>query len=338
MTLVGRRLTITLSLLLVLTACEPRGEIRTITGDTMGTTYNVKIFDKSFPRNIQFVIDEELERINLLMSTYIEDSQISQFNRMETMDPMPIDPDLAYVLEYALELSANTGGLYDPTVGPLVDLWGFGPQGPTRQPSLEDLTQARINVGAKLLNLQAKQNPPTLSKAQKGVAIDLSSIAKGFAVDEISLLLEEKGFVNHLVEIGGEMTALGKKGRKPWIAGIETPNKGSRSVMYTLALENQSIATSGNYRNYLEYDGTTFAHTIDPAMGMPVDTDIASVTVVAETCMVADALATALMTMSVKSAQEYATINGVNALLIAKTDDGAWETISVGSFPEVTAP
>ena len=320
------------SLLLVafalLTACDDTTDrLSQLSGPTMGTSWSVKF--TGTPENgvpaLKSAIESSLEDINQEMSTYLPDSAISRFNGLEAGGSLVLPSDFAMVLDEALGLAEATDGAYDVTVGPLVNLWGFGPDPERFEPPPEaDIEAARARVGWDKLKLNGDQ------LAQPGgVYLDLSSIAKGFAVDKVAEVLENAGIKNYLVEIGGELRAGGRKPYgQPWRIAVERPIPGVREMEKVIALKDLSIATSGDYRNFFEDDGTLYSHTIDPRTGYPVGHQLGSVTVLHSSCMVADGLATALTVLGPEKGRAFAEARELPALFIVRTDDGPEEIMT----------
>lgn len=269
----------------------------TFSGSTMGTSYRVVYLDKD-ERDFKKAVDSILVDFNNSLSTYIEDSEISRFNRG---DSLKFNSIYFYpVLQSSKEIYNKTAGAFDPTVGPLVNLWGFGPGGP----SLKD----SINIKDKLVLVDFKAikfDSLRVKKEKPGMYLDFSAIAKGYGVDIIAAYLEKKGIDNMLIEIGGELVARGtnEKGEL-WKVGINRPEELGRAdeLFSIIALEDRALATSGNYRNYYESGGMKISHTIDPATGRPVRHGLLSATVLAKDCMTADAWATAFMVMGTEKA------------------------------------
>jgi thiamine biosynthesis lipoprotein len=290
-----------------------------ITGPTMGTSYNITIV--SSPDNIdkydlQIDIDRLLIDINRQMSTYIPDSEISSFNRSSVNTWKSISPDFFTVLELSQSISLLTDGRFDITIGPLVDLWGFGADNYESQkvPDADLLASTLANVGWNNLVLDSQNKA---IKKLRPISINLSAIAKGYGVDKVAELLTSKKIDNYLVEIGGEVRTRGlNKESNPWRLGIEEPSLVQKSVQRVVALSNQAIATSGDYRNYFEENGTRFSHTLDPTSGMPVKHNIASVSVIAEDAATADALATALNVLGEKAALQLTEAENIAAYFI----------------------
>lgn len=294
-------------------------------GTTMGTSYSVQVVDPP-PALDQTAlagdIEARLDRINALMSTYRPDSELSRFNAGESEDWFSVSPELVAVVLAAQGVSRASDGAFDVTVGPLVNLWGFGPS-PTAEalPAGSEIQAALARVGWQHLRVRAQ--PPALNKARAGLEVDLSAIAKGYAVDQLAALLKSQGIADYLVEIGGELRARGLNGRGlPWQIAIERPEAGRRAVFRVVALRDQGMATSGDYRNFVEIDGVHYSHTIDPKTGRPVGHRLASVTVIAESTMRADAWATALLVLGPERGLALAERQGLAALFIEHADPG----------------
>jgi thiamine biosynthesis lipoprotein len=300
-----------------------------LSGSTMGTSYHIKLVTHSpgIPEgasvdDLQRRIDQRLETINGMMSTYLPDSDLSLFNTSDQTDWIPVPAPLIDVVETAQTISIMSEGMFDITVGPLVELWGFGPEKHAAQPpDAGEIEKTLERVGYK--KLEVRVDPPALRKAVPGLHLDLSAIAKGYAVDQIAELLEQSGFERYLVEIGGELRANGSKsGERPWRVAIERPDPNGRSVQSVIELHDQAMATSGDYRNFFEYEGRRYSHTIDPTTGQSVRQQLASVTVLADECMIADGLATALLAMGEQAGMELAESHEIAALFIVRTEDG----------------
>lgn len=318
-------------LLLILTGCSKQSEIVGHHGLTMGTSFTVKWVssdaeaDKTLPAQInQLLVD-----INNSMSTYQPNSELTRINQLEAGARVTLSPDLANVLSRALEISQSSSGAFDVTVGPLVNLWGFGPDGRiVKAPSAAQITALKPRIGFDKVKLS--EDGSELIK-DGDIYIDLSAIAKGYGVDKLAELLENAGINSYLVEIGGELRA---KGLKPdgnnWKIAIEAPIVGEREIQRIIAVKDVGIASSGDYRNYFEENGVRFSHTINPATAMPISHKLASVTVLAPDCASADALATAMMVLGPQAAEQYAIEQGVEALLIVKTATGFREIMTPG--------
>ncbi len=260
----------------------------------MGTTYSVKFVDSDSHFNsdkIHTQIDSVLRNVNMKMSTYIPNSEISRFNAFNKTDWFSVSKDFIVVLRQAKYVAKVSDGYFDPTVMPLVNLWGFGPEKRTEKIP----TEAEIDSAKKLVNftfIEEKINPPEIRKKSPEIYLDFSSIAKGYGVDKVGDFLESKGIENYLVEIGGELRAHGvKSDSSTWRVGVVNPNE--KGISIALKLYDLSIATSGDYMNYFEVKGKRYSHTINPKTGKPITHNLASVSVIDPSCMIADAYATA---------------------------------------------
>ena len=316
-----------LSLLTVLLAgCSDTSSLNSLSlsGKTMGTTYNITVV--SPPQNLdqaslQKEIDQRLQALNQQMSTYLDDSDIILFNRLAINNKQKIQRDFLDVILLSQEISALTEGRFDITIGTLVELWGFGKQAEQKIPDRTELDNALSKVGWQYLIVD--QHEATIEK-QRPLWLDVSAVAKGFAVDVIAVLLEGKGVEHYLVEIGGEMRVKGhNRQQQDWRIGIEIPSLVQQQAQQLVKMTNKSIATSGDYRNYFEENGQRFSHTIDPNTGKPVKHNIASVSVISETAARADALATALNVLGEEAALNLAKGENLAAYFILYDDSKA---------------
>ena len=320
-----------ISIVWLLSACEsgtPQRALTELQGATMGTSYTVKIVAlpaELKPEQIQAEIDAILEKINRQMSTYLDDSELSQFNRNQATDWIDASQELAGVLRQAQRASALTNGAFDITVGPLVNLWGFGPSpGDDQVPSEQDIREARNRVGYR--GLQVRSSPAAIRKGRPDLYVDLSAIAKGYAVDAVAGHLQALQIHDYMVEIGGEVQAKGRNARDTfWRIAIEKPSSGSRSLHTVIELDNVGIATSGVYRNYFEQEGRRYSHTIDPRTGRPVTHKLASVTVANPSTMHADVMATALMVLGPEAGYRFAEQHKLAAFFIINSENGFYD-------------
>ena len=306
-------------------------------GEIFGTTYVVKIVpgdSKVNQDSLKDEIDAELAAVDLVMSTYKDDSELSKFNSSKSVEPVKISKELATVLEEALAVTSLTQGAFDITVGPVVNLWGFGPDKTLKEPSAEALDEARGRVGSDRFTLDMKKL--TLQKHDARVYIDLSAIAKGYAVDRVGELLKKHKLSSYMVEIGGEIRARGKNPKGiPWQLGVERPhNAPTQEVALIVPLDGLSMATSGNYRNfYLRADGSKVSHAIDARTGEPVAHPFSSVTVLHEDCVTADALATGLFVLGAADGLKIAEANNL-AVLFVEPDGDTFKTQASSTFPK----
>lgn len=314
-------------LAIFISACGQEPELERyslkLNGKTMGTTYHITLVAEAPEWNAETLksdIDKLLERVNDQMSTYRPDSELSRFNRYAALAPFSVSGDTALVVEEAIRLGRLTDGALDVTVGPLVNLWGFGPDAqPERVPTQQVIEQTRLRTGLDKLFTSAE----ALLKREPKLYVDLSAIAKGYGVDVVAGYLREQGITDFMVEIGGELRTMGSNERGVgWRIAVEKPAQGERAVQRVIAPQDNGLATSGDYRNYFERDGVRYSHTIDPATGKPINHRLVSVTVVHPSAMTADGLATAIMVMGPDKGLEFARSEYLAVLMLVKTDQG----------------
>lgn len=301
-------------------------------GTTMGTYYAITYLAtaKTPPQAVvRDKVEARFAAVNHQMSTFLPDSELSRFNRFRKVDtPFPVSPEVLTVMREAVRLNKITKGKLDVTVGPLVNLWGFGPEGrPNRIPNDAQIEETKQKCGIE--NLEILDN--ALVKKIPELYVDLSSIAKGYGVDSIAGELEELGVERYLVDVGGEVRGQGAGTRGgPWRVAVERPvPHGDASLDRVIHLVNTSVATSGDYRNYFEENGHRFSHTIDPQTGRPITHTLASVTVMDQSCMTADGLATGLDVLGPQEGMKQATKLNLACIMIVKED---------GAFREITSP
>jgi thiamine biosynthesis lipoprotein len=324
----------------------------------MGTTYHIEYVADSSEvnsRDLHTEVEQLLADVDRQMSTYRPDSELSRFNRAPSHKWFPVSAATAKVVSAAQRISERTSGAMDVTVGPLVHLWHFGPTSGANDarfapPTHDQISVARRSVGYR--NLQVRTKPPALRKEVDGLEVDLSSIAPGYTVDELSRLLAKHDLVNFMVEIGGEVRAHGKReDGTPWRIGIERPSKSARELQDTVPLVNAAIATAGDYRKFFEHDGLRYSHVIDPSTGRPVQHSLASVTVLADSCIEADGWDTPLLVLGPDLGYQAAERNRIAALFITRRNGGydvrttpAWRSrqsrvgATGATAPAVTAP
>ncbi len=317
---------------LILSGCFPSNDLGRkeylLQGNTMGTTYNIKVVGENLDSGkLQQGIDEKLKQLNQEMSTYIADSELSKFNRSTSLEPVKVSTGLARVVKEAMRLGELSNGALDVTVGPLVNLWGFGPEyRPETVPSDELLSTTKASIGLDKLTFENG----LLAKKIPGLYVDLSTIAKGYGVDLIAEFIETHGINNYLVEIGGEMRLKGfKHTGELWHVAIEKPLSTERAVHQIIVPKDNAVATSGDYRIYFEADGQRFSHIIDPKTGKPINHKLVSVTVIHPSSMTADGLSTAMMVMGEEKALAFAEKNDLAVYIIVKTEHGFVEQSTV---------
>lgn len=310
-----------------------------LSGRTMGTSWQVTYVaaEETVSREtLQQEAASILFDINASMSTYRRNSEISLLNKAPVDVWVPVSPEFFEVLSAALLVGEATAGAYDVTVGPLVDRWGFGPghEPPDIPPQAEREMLLQIVGQGKL---QVDPEKPAVLKPVE-LSLDLSSIAKGYAVDKLAEYLESEGVKNYLVEVGGEIRVAGLSGRgDPWRIAIEKPDGGAREVASAISLSDIAIATSGDYRNFFELDGKRFAHIIDPRNGHPVEHDLVSVTVLHPSAMIADAWATALTVLGADEAMALASEQELAVYFIRREGDGFTVSQTAGFAPYLQA-
>lgn len=333
-----------MSAALLFAACGgPRGGDEPLTakfsGGTMGTEYHVTVAGLTAPEQAeaaQKAVEDALESVNAKMSTYLPDSELSRFNRHDSTEPFPVSPETAEVFRIALEVAALSGGAFDPTVGPLVNAWGFGPDDPAAPPTEAETASLRERVGWQKISVGADN---TLRKTRGDVYCDLSAVAKGYAVDQAAAALDGLGLTRHMVEVGGEVRARGENpGGGPWRIGVERPQPDGRAVQEVVLLRDAALATSGDYRNFHEVGGIRVSHTMDPRTGGPVSHSLASASVLHENCARADAFATALMVLGPEEGLAFAEKNGLAVSLMIREPDGAFTIRNTPAFDAVLAP
>ncbi|WP_333002603.1 FAD:protein FMN transferase [Vibrio coralliilyticus] len=320
--------------LLVLAGCEKPVEQIHLSGPTMGTTYNIKYIESEgipSPEALQKEVDRLLEEVNDQMSTYRKDSELSRFNQNQTSTPFEVSPQTATVVKEAIRLNGLTLGALDVTVGPLVNLWGFGPEArPEVVPTDEELAARKANTG--IQHLTVKGN--LLTKDIPNLYVDLSTIAKGWGVDVVADYIQSQGIQNYMVEVGGEMRLKGinREGVK-WRIAIEKPSADERAVQEIIEPGDMAVATSGDYRIYFERDGVRYSHIINPQTGKPIRHKVVSVTVLNKSSMTADGLATGLMVLGEEQGMKIANENNIPVFMIVKTEDGFKEMASEAYKP-----
>ena len=297
-------------------------------GKTMGTTYHVVLSELPAGQTLaklQNEIDQRLQEINQVMSTYLSDSELSRFNQSESTSWEPVSSELFALVERAQQLSKITKGAFDITVGPAVNLWHFGPQKTTQDrtvPYDDQIEQVQQVIGYTHLHLDSETS--ALKKDFAELYLDLSAIAKGYAVDEIVTLIQKhKAKIGCMVEIGGEIGTAGKRpDGSSWRIGIQAPDAAPGTLTSTLELTNLSMATSGDYFNFFVVEGKRYSHTIDPHTARPVTHNLTSSVVVTKSCADADAWATALLVLGPNQAYDIARQHDVAVMLFERTDSG----------------
>ena len=304
-------------------------------GQIYGTFWQVTLpgsFSEERIAELHTGIVEVLQQIDASMSTYRDDSELMRFNRLPAGEWMALSKPLLDVLLLSQSVSESSDGAFDVTVGRLVNLWSFGPeQRPLAIPDEQELQQRLAQVGYQNLELDIEGGR---ARKHSDCFVDLSAVAKGFAVDEVARWLKGQGLEHFLVNIGGDLLAGGEReAGQPWRIGVEVPHEGLPAAHHVLPIRNMSVATSGDYRNFFEEDGQRFSHTIDPTTGWPIKHNLASVTVLTPDNASADAWATAFMVMGVERSLEVAQAEGIKLLLITR-ENGGWRSYISESMEE----
>lgn len=330
-----KRGSVLLCLVFLSSACEQQREEKQYalyySDEIMGTRYTVKVPklpDSLSNEQITLQIEDLLEKLDGQMSTFKQDSELSQINNRQSTEWLTVSTSLYTVLKQAKIVSELSKGAFDITVGPLVNIWGFGSKPMSfKVPKEEFIKKQLAKTGYK--HLLFDDNNQQIRKEFVDLYLDLSAIAKGYAVDQVATLLEGHGIDNFMVEIGGELRLKGQNiSNKRWRIGVEKPAIERRTIQKVLPLTDISLATSGDYRNFFESEGVRFSHTIDPRSGKPITHKLASITILSDTTMEADALATALMVLGPEDGYVLAEQEKIAALFIIKTDDGFVEKAS----------
>lgn len=313
----------------VLGACTEDPATLEVSGETMGTTYNIVAVDHTAELEadeVRAAAEATLAEVNAKMSNWDPNSEISRFNAARSTQPVDISPELAEVLKVAMEVHEASQGQFDVTLGPLIELWGFGARTPESPVPSDEAIEAALSVVGQSRVLTLTTDPPTLSKARPETSVYLAAIAKGFGVDRVAATLAGLGLADFMVEIGGDLYATGNNPEgEPWRIGIERPDATNRSVEEIVNLSGLGMATSGDYRNYFEEDGVRYSHIIDADTGRPITHETASVTVLAETAMLADGWATALLALGQERGMDLAEDADLAVFFMVR-DESAGET------------
>jgi len=303
-----------------------------IQGEALGTTWMVKSVEppnEDSEQLLRQIVETALGEVDQQMSTYRDDSELMAFNRATSLEGVGVSTALAAVVQEAIQIGEQSQGAFDVTIGPAVRAWGFGPDNRRVPPADGWMEQLTSHLGQDKIRLDGDK----LYKLHPEVEIDLSAIAKGYAVDLVVERLMSAGRQNLMAEVGGEIVARGQNPRgETWRLGIETPTERGRDVYRVVSLHNASMATSGDYRNYYEVEGERMSHLIDPRTLRPIEHKLASVTVVADRCSTADAWATGLSVLGMPEGHEAAERHSLAAVFIVRSDDGGFITQTTSAF------
>ncbi|EEE35956.1 thiamin biosynthesis lipoprotein ApbE [Rhodobacteraceae bacterium KLH11] len=327
--------------MLFVTAClfDKEPDVVRLSGETMGTTFNITaIGDDLDEAALGDAVQETLAQVNAQMSNWDPNSEVSTFSASTSTDAVPVSDEFALVIEAANEVHAQSRGTFDVTLGPLIELWGFGPRKPEDPvPADADIMAALAQVGqARLLTLDRAAG--TLAKSDAGVGINLSAIAKGYGIDAVAARLREAGVEDYLVEIGGDLVAKGQNDKgESWQIGVEKPEAGAQSIQLIVPIDDRGLATSGDYKNFFEQDGIRYSHIIDPTTGRPITHRTTSVTVLADNAMMADAWATAMLALGQEKGLELAETNKLAVFFISRdvtNGEEAYITVQSSAFKD----
>jgi len=326
--------------IVLLAGCERSAEEKKMTGATMGTTYHITLINPSSEINLldlQQDVDIHLSGLNGIFSTYDDASELSKLNQSPINEWITVSPELFTVIKMAKQISEQSGGSYDVTVGPLVELWGFGKREVLGSipPNPKSLSDAREQICSACIDLD--DNGLRIRKT-KNIQIDLSSIAKGYAVDQVADILYRRHIDNYMVEIGGEVVPRGVNANlEKWKLGVESPKSplpmsDSENIQQVIQLSGKAVATSGDYRNFMMINGKQYSHIIDPATGYPVEHNPASVTVIADNCALADGWATAFTVLGVEKGMEIARQLNMAVYFISRNPDQTFNIVMTDAF------
>lgn len=325
------RLTL-LAIFLPLVGCDLSGQpaepasSTVLEGKTMGTSWRVSLvgLDESRRQSLQEKIQARLDADDRLLSTWKTDSALMRFNQSATTSPWPVSEEMADIVTQALRIGHKTAGAMDITVGPLVNLWGFGPeQQPVKTPTQAQIDAARARTGLQHLTAINTTSQQYLQKDLPDLFVDLSTVGEGYAADHLARLMEQEGLSRYLVSVGGALVSRGMNASdRPWRVAIQQPTDRENAVQAIVDINGHGISTSGSYRNYYELDGKRVSHVIDPQTGRPITHNLVSVTVIAPTALEADGWDTGLMVLGRERAQQVAREQGLAVYMISREGDG----------------
>ena len=319
---------------LALAACYNRKQVIEIAGFSMGTSYKVVAVDHNNPlreAEVDAAVSTALADVNRALSNWDSGSEISRLNAAPGGRATQMSPLLSDVMQTAAQVNRDSAGRFDTTLGPLIELWGFGAPGEQAMPTDADIARARAQSGHENTLLIADG---ALQKTRGDTQIYLAGIGKGYGADRVGRALESLGVEDYLVEIGGDLYASGRNpDGLPWQIGIESPNALDRSVLGVVGVSGLGLASSGDYRNYFEHDGQRYSHLIDPATGRPVDHTTASATVLAKSAMLADAWSTAMLILGRERGLEIANRHDIAVQFVDREPTAAGQTFKTYNSP-----
>ncbi len=322
-----------IGLCVLLTGCDsatspatPKSAATVLDGKTMGTYWRVSVvgLDPAKAEDLRHKVQAQLDGDDLLLSTWKNDSALMHFNHAATTEPWPVNEAMADIVTLSLRIGAKTAGAMDVTVGPLVNLWGFGPdKQPVKTPTEQQIAAAKARTGLQHLTVINRADQQYLQKDIADLFVDLSTVGEGYAADHLARLMEQEGIARYLVSVGGALVSRGMNGDdKPWRVAIQKPTDRENAVQAIVDINGHGISTSGSYRNYYELDGKRISHVIDPQTGHPINHKLVSVTVIAPTALEADGWDTGLMVLGPEKAQQVVHEQGLAVYMIVKEGDG----------------
>lgn len=334
------RYSLFLLLTLMLAGCDRAAENAPLVleGKTMGTSWRVSLagVDAQRAPELRRQIQAQLDADDRLLSTWKDDSALMQFNHSTSTAPWPVDAAMADIVTLSLRIGHKMQDAMDITVGPLVNLWGFGPdKQPVATPDAAQITAARARTGLQHLRVINAADSQWLQKDIPDLFVDLSTVGEGYAADHLAQLMARNGISRYLVSVGGALASRGMNAEgKPWRVAIQKPTDRENAVQAVVDINGHGISTSGSYRNYYELDGKRISHVIDPRSGRPIDHKLVSVTVISPTALEADAWDTGLMVLGTERAKEVVTREGLAVMMIMKEGDGftTWMSPQFSAF------
>ncbi|MDA8490985.1 MULTISPECIES: FAD:protein FMN transferase ApbE [Kluyvera] len=322
-----------LSVVILLTGCDnasapatPKAAVTVLEGKTMGTFWRVSVVgvDKARAEELRTKVQTQLDGDDRLLSTWKNDSALMRFNHSRSTTPWPVNEAMADIVTESLRIGRKTQGAMDITVGPLVNLWGFGPdKQPVSTPTQAQIDAAKARTGLDKLTVINRADRQYLQKSIPDLYVDLSTVGEGYAADHLARLMTEEGISRYLVSVGGALVSRGMNADgQPWRVAIQKPTDRENAVQAIVDINGHGISTSGSYRNYYELDGKRISHVIDPQTGRPITHKLVSVTVIAPTALEADAWDTGLMVLGTEKAQQVVREQGLAVYMIMKEGDG----------------
>lgn len=300
---------------------KKQGNLQMLEGNTFGTYYRIKIASRDKDTSLRGKIQKIFDEVNQKMSVFEPASELNEINRAPAGQKINVSRELYNILQTSKEVYEKSGGRFDPSVEPLIELWGFGINKKHLSPNDKKIKKTLEYCGFDKIRLSEQTN--AVSKKHDKTTLNLSAIAKGYAVDRVAELLRSLGYKDFLVDIGGEVYASGRKNKRTrgWNVGIAHPAPDSRKNMFIIELQDMAVATSGDYRNFFTQNGKRYSHAISPQTGRPAEHNLASVTVFNPSCMLADAYATAILTAGEEEGLALANKQNIAAVLFVRTPE-----------------